>query len=85
MNHETGAMLSAATGATVGSAGAVGAISMLGIPGLAPAGVASGLAGLGSIIGGGMFSGLMITAAAPLVIGAAGYGIYKAVSKDKAA
>jgi hypothetical protein len=47
------------------------------VPGLGAAGVTSGLAAVGSVVGGGMVAGLAVTAAAPLAVGAAAYGLYK--------
>jgi len=67
------------TGAIGGSATTVGMISAAGsVSGLSAAGVTSGLAAIGGVVGGGMVTGVAVTAAAP-VIGAAsvGYGAYK--------
>lgn len=61
-----------AVGAAAGAAGSVGAVS-----GLGAAGITSGLATVGSVVGGGMAAGLAVTAAAPVAIGAAAYGLYK--------
>jgi len=44
---------------------------------LSAVGITSGLATVGSVVGGGMAAGVVITAAAPLVVGAAAYGLYK--------
>ena len=66
-----------AAGATSGAAGSVGAVAALGVPGLGATGITSGLAGVGSLVGGGMATGLAITAAAPVAFGAAAYGLYK--------
>lgn len=54
-------------------------VSSLGIAGLSAAGIASGLAVLGGIIGGGMAAGVTVAAAIPIAIGALGYGIIKGV------
>ncbi|MBC3832864.1 hypothetical protein H8K33_15245 [Undibacterium amnicola] len=64
-------------GATTGGVGAVGAVAALGVPGLGATGITSGLAAVGSVVGGGMGMGLIITAAAPVAVGAAAYGLYK--------
>jgi hypothetical protein len=78
MSNDNGATIAAATGATVGGAGAITAVSAAGpVVGLGAAGITSGLAAVGSLVGGGMAAGLIITAAAPLVVGAATYGLYK--------
>lgn len=53
--------------ATVGSLGAVG--------GLSAAGITTGLAALGKVVGGGMIAGVSVAAAIPIVAGALGYGI----------
>lgn len=77
MNKEEQATAAGAAGATAGGAGAVGAIAALGVPGLGATGITSGLATLGTIVGGGMGAGVIITAAAPIAVGAAAYGLYK--------
>ena len=59
-------------------AGAVGTVAAAGsVAGLGAAGITSGLAAVGSVVGGGMAAGLAVTAAAPVAIGAAAYGLYK--------
>jgi Lecithin retinol acyltransferase len=65
-------------GAIAGSAGAVGAIAACGsVAGLSAAGITSGLATVGSIVGGGMTAGVAITVAAPAVAAASvGFGAY---------
>lgn len=56
----------------------MGAVSAAGsVAGLGAAGITSGLAAVGSVVGGGMAAGLVVTAAAPLAVGAAAYGLYK--------
>lgn len=67
----------AAGGATVGAGGAIGTVAALGVPGLGATGITSGLAAVGALAGGGMATGLAITCAAPIAIGAAAYGLYK--------
>ena len=48
------------------------------VAGLSGAGVTSGLAAIGSVVGGGMGAGIAITVAAPAVVAASvGYGAYK--------
>jgi hypothetical protein len=75
-------------GAAAGSAGAIGAVTLSGaVAGLSGAGITSGLAAVGSAVGGGMVAGVAVTAALPAVLAAgAGYGVYriwKAVRKSK--
>jgi hypothetical protein len=67
-------------GAAAGSAAAIGTVSAAGtVAGLSGAGIASGLAAIGSTVGGGMVTGVAVTAAAPAVAAAAlGYGVYRA-------
>jgi hypothetical protein len=67
-----------AMGALAGSAGGVAAVSALGVPGLSAAGISSGLAAIGSTVGGGMAAGTMCVIAAPAVAAAVfGYLIYR--------
>lgn len=80
------AVASVGVGGTAGAA-AGGTSAVLGVfaaaaPGTAgAAALTSGLAALGSIVGGGMLTGLCIVAAAPvagfLSVGAASYGVYR--------
>lgn len=77
MEEEQKATVAAGAGATAGGTGAVGAVAALGVPGLGATGITSGLAAVGSVVGGGMGAGLLVTAAAPLAVGAAAYGLYK--------
>lgn len=66
-------------GALAGSAGAITAVSAMGsAAGLSGAGISSGLAALGAVIGGGMGAGVVIAATAPVLAAAtAGYTTYK--------
>jgi hypothetical protein len=67
-----------AIGALGGSVGGVAVVSALGVPGLSAAGISSGLAAIGSTIGGGMAAGTMCVIAAPAVAAAIfGYLIYR--------
>lgn len=77
MTEEQEATCAGATGATGGAIGSVGAVAALGVPGLGATGITSGLAAVGSLFGGGMATGLFVTAAAPVALGAAAYGLYK--------
>ena len=77
MTEEQKSILAAGTGATTGAVSAVMTVAELGVTGLGAIGITSGLATLGGLFGGGMATGLAITAAAPVALGAAAYGLYK--------
>jgi hypothetical protein len=68
----------------IGTAIAVVAIGAAGAPGAAgAAALTSGLAGIGSLVGGGMLAGVGLTVAAPAVVTvAAGYGVYKVAQNN---
>lgn len=69
-----------ATGGVVGFGSITAAISVSGaVAGLSAAGITSGLATLGAIVGGGMATGVAVVATIPIAAGAAGYGIIKGV------
>ncbi len=70
------AKLVAAGGSTLSIGGMIGLISSMGFAGLSAAGITSGLAAIGAVIGGGMLSGIAIVAAAPLLIGGALYWLF---------
>jgi hypothetical protein len=55
------------------------AVSTLGFSGLSAAGITSGLATLGGIVGGGMVVGISVAAAIPIAAGILGYGVIKGV------
>lgn len=70
----------AITGSLAGTAGSVGAIYATGTIGLSAAGITSGLAAIGSVVGGGMVAGTALAIAAPAVVAfAAGFGVYRLV------
>jgi len=70
----------AASGGAVGFASITTVISASGtVIGLSGPGIVAGLSALGSIVGGGMAAGLVVTAAIPVAASAAGYGIFKGV------
>lgn len=69
--------IAAVFGAEIGTGVALGAIYAGGITGFGATGVTSGLAAVGSIVGGGMTAGLVVTAAAPIAGSVAAYGLYK--------
>lgn len=77
MEEETKTTAVVGGGAVTGGTGAIGAVAALGVPGLGATGITSGLAAVGSVVGGGMGAGLIITAAAPIAVGAAAYGLYR--------
>lgn len=77
-----GKVAASATGGAVGSGAAVGAVYAGGVTGLGATGITSGLAAVGSVAGGGMALGLGICCAAPLAIGAVGYGLYSLFSDN---
>ena len=64
------------SGAGTGAAGSVGAVVLAG-GGTSAAAITSGLATVGSVVGGGMLAGIGVVAAAPLAIGGICYGIAK--------
>jgi transcriptional regulator with XRE-family HTH domain len=72
--------IGAVGGGILGFGTITGAISSLGaVSGLSAAGISTGLAALGSIVGGGMVAGVSVLATIPIGAGAIGYGIVKAV------
>ena len=68
-----------AVGTIAGTTGTVGTIAAAGsVAGLSGAGITSGLAAIGSVVGGGMGAGIAVTVAAPAVATIAiSYGAYK--------
>lgn len=68
-------VLSGALGAGIGGAVSFGALYGLGTVGLSAAGITSGLAAAGSIVGGGMVAGVGVLAAPAVVLGIGGYAI----------
>ena len=71
---DVGKKISKVTGAAVGGTSAL-AVVISG--GTSAAGLTSGLAAVGSIVGGSMLAGIFVVAAAPIVGGALGYGCYR--------
>ena len=67
----------AAGGSTMTVGGMIAVISAAGVPGLSAAGIASGLAAIGALVGGGMVAGIALCSAAPLVVGGTLYAICK--------
>lgn len=70
---ELSAKFIAAGGSTMSIGGMIAVISACGVPGLSAAGIASGLATVGALVGGGMVAGIAVCSAAPLVVGGALY------------
>lgn len=69
--------LSTALGASVGATGSFAALVYAGTTGLSAAGITSGLAAAGSIVGGGMVAGIGVLAAPIAILGVAGYALAK--------
>lgn len=68
-------VLVGALGAGIGGVGSFAALYGLGTVGLSAAGITSGLAAAGSIVGGGMAAGVFVLAAPVAVLAAGGVGI----------
>lgn len=69
--------IASAAGAAAAGAGGMAAIAASGVAGTSAVGIASGLAAIGGVVGGGMVAGTVAVAAAPAVLaGAAGFGAY---------
>ena len=67
----------ALAGSGVGAAASFGALYTLGTTGVSAAGITSGLATAGSIVGGGMVAGIAVLAAPVAVLGIGWYAIVK--------
>lgn len=68
-------ILGAVIGAGVGTGIGIGIVSTAGVAGLSAAGISSGLAAAGSVIGGGMAAGIFVAAAPVAILAVGGYGI----------
>lgn len=68
-------VLGGALGAGVGAVGAFAALYGFGLTGLSAAGITSGLAAAGALVGGGMAAGVLVLAAPVAVLAAGGVGI----------
>ena len=67
-------------GGVLGFGVVTAAVSSLGaVLGLSAAGITSGLATLGAVVGGGMAAGILVAASIPIAVGALGYGVIKSV------
>lgn len=69
--------MSTALASSAGAAGSLTALYFLGTTGFSAAGITSGLATAGSIVGGGMVAGIGVLAAPIAVLGVAGFAIAK--------
>ena len=67
------------SGGVLGFAAITAAIEAAGITGVSAAGISSGLAALGRLVGGGMCAGVSVAAALPLAGGLFGYGVSRGV------
>lgn len=68
-----------------GATGAVGTTAVIGVvaSGASAATMTAGLASVGALVGGGMAAGILLTAAAPVAVGAGLFGAVKAVKYFK--
>lgn len=64
-------------GSGIGAAGSLAALGASGVSGFSAAGITSGLATAGSIVGGGMVAGIGVLAAPVAILGIAGHAIAK--------
>ncbi len=71
--------LGAIGGGVLGFAAVMAAVEGLGVVGLSAAGITSGLAAIGALVGGGMAAGVAAAAAIPIAAMGIGYGIIRAV------
>ena len=76
-------ILGAVAGGTVGVGTGLALVSTAGLSGVSAAGLASGLATLGSVIGGGMLAGIFVAGAPMAILGTAGYGLIASRNKKK--
>ena len=85
MSSEKKSELAAKFVATGGSTMTIGAIialiSACGFPGLSAAGITSGLATIGALVGGSMVAGIAVCSTAPLVVGGVLYAACKSGKK----
>ena len=75
-NCEVKGAISELTGGAVGAASGVGgglaAVYFLGTVGFSAAGIVSGLAAIGALVGGGMLAGIAVVATVPVLLGGGG-------------
>lgn len=77
--------MATALGSGVGAAGSLAALYGLGVTGFSAAGITSGLAAAGSIVGGGMVAGIGVLAAPVALLGVGAYAIAKEKKNAKLA
>lgn len=77
--------MATALGSGVGAAGSLAALYALGTTGLSAAGITSGLAVAGSVVGGGMVAGIGVLAAPIALLGVGAYAIAKKKKNAKLA
>lgn len=70
---EAGKVVAAGIGSAAGGGVSFAALYLAGLPGLSAAGITSGLAAAGALVGGGMVAGLFVLAAPVAVLGIIGY------------
>jgi hypothetical protein len=76
-------VLGAAAGGAVGVAAGLGILYGAGTVGFSAAGITSGLAAAGSVVGGGMVAGIFVTAAPVAVLAVGGYAVVSHRRKRK--
>lgn len=75
---KTGAAISTVAGTATGATAAIVGVSAGAATGTAgAAAITSGLAAVGGLVGGGMAAGIVAVAAAPVALGAVGYGAFR--------
>ena len=77
--------MATAIGSSVGAAGSLASLYGLGVTGFSAAGITSGLATAGSIVGGGMVAGIGVLAAPIVLLGVGAYAISKKKKSAKLA
>ncbi len=82
-NSEMKEVLGAVAGVTTGSITSLAALYALGVTGFSAAGITSGLAAAGAVVGGGMVAGVGVLAAPVAILGIAGYGIAAKIKHKK--
>ena len=73
----------AAVGATLGGAASYTALFLAGTTGLSGAGIMTGLAATGTVVGGGAVAGVFVLAAPVVVLGVGGYALAKKLAKKR--
>ncbi|OBZ09044.1 hypothetical protein A8L34_23140 [Bacillus sp. FJAT-27264] len=76
-------VLGAVAGIGVGGAAGFGLLTILGVSGLSAAGITSGLATAGAVIGGGMVAGIGVLAAPAVILGVGGYALLSSNKKKR--